>query len=725
MFPRILPLFALVLAGCAPRPATPPAADRGPSGILPARWHDSGFPEGDDNYHALTQASDGKIYYVISCHQIETGAQMFQYDPATGKSIRVGDLTEASGEKGSKAIPQGKSHVPFYEANGKLYFATHLGYYSHQGSKELVGVPPPGYKPYPGGHFLSYDLATRKFEKLGSAPAGEGIITMTMDTKRGIIYALTWPRGIFLKFDLETRKVIDFGPQAGLGEKGTGPTFRVVCRAIGVEPGSGDAYFTTSDGNILWFSPRSNILKKLDTSVKRDVLGKWDPDKPGHFGYNWRQILWYPEGKAFYGTHGTTGFLMRFDPRSQELDVIDRITADKSRVSGLYDEFYYGYLGLTLGPDGHTLYFLTGTPAGEEIRLVTYDLRDGTRIDHGPVVLEDGKRPAWAQTVLVASDKRVYTITKIRENGKQKTELLSFPDPLRAAAEPEKQQHYKQVRSWMNPAGMPNPLKEAHGLCFDNDGNVIVVDSVGSRVERFTPEGKWLGEIGLGPGSGPGAFAAPRDARVRKNGEIFVSDANNYRIQVFDPQGKFLRAFGDKGRGPGQLLRAHGLEFSPDHSRLYVVDVDNNRVSVFDPAGKFLFAFGKKGQRPGEFRDAHGLGVAANGDVIVSNYYGPVQRFDSEGKFLFEFAPAGFRGWTHFHSMTADPAGNTYLAARDAKQRNAIVKYDSRGAYAAHWVAASGEGEQGVKTAAVDPKGLVYVAVEGKTAHGVQVFQAE
>jgi vacuolar-type H+-ATPase subunit D/Vma8 len=72
--------------------------------------------------------------------------------------------------------------------------------------------------------------------------------------------------------------------------------------------------------------------------------------------------------------------------------------------------------------------------------------------------------------------------------------------------------------------------------------------------------------------------------------------------------------------------------------------------------------------------------------------------------------------------MTTDRAGNTYLAARNRDGRNAIVKYDHRGAYATAWAASTAEGEQGVKTAAVDANGQVYVAVESRALHGVQVF---
>ncbi len=700
------------------------ASDSRSTGVLAARWHDAGF-NGDDSYNAVTAASDGKIYYVICAHKIDQGARMFSYDPSSGKVASIADLTEASGEKDLKAVPQGKSHVDFYEHKGKLYFATHMGYYQVIDGKELVGVPPAGYKPYPGGHFLAYDMATGKIEKLATAPAGEGIITLSMDKRKEKLYALTWPSAHFLVYDIAKKELRDLGLTAGRGEKGEGDSFRVVCRSIAVDPMYGTAFFTDATGAI-WRYGWARQDKELQTipgsTMKRAVFGQWDPNKPGHMGYNWRQIVWYGREKLFYGTHGMSGYLFQFDPRAGAVDVVERIASEKSIANGQYDNFPYGYLGLTLGPDGHTLYFLTGTPKGEEMRFVTYDIPARKYTDHGALVLDDGSRPTWAQSIAVGRDKRVYTVSKLMVNGKLKVDLLSFADPLQNPPEPEPQ--YEMVRSWLNPKGMPNELKEAHSLCFDLDGNLILVDSVAARVHRFTPDGKWLSEIGSGPGSEPGQFNGPRDARVSRTGEIFVSDGNNHRIQVFDSKGKYVRMFGSKGRNPGQLLRAHGLEFSPDGSKLYVVDVDNNRVSAYEPAtGKLLFQFGRQGDGPGDFRDAHGLGVAPNGDIIVSNYFGPTQRFSADGKFLYDFGTAGFRGWIHFHSMTTDRHGNTYLAGRHRDGRNAIVVYDNRGAYVTAWAASTGEGDQGVKTAAVDANGLVYAAVESRTVHGVQVFR--
>lgn len=694
-----------------------------PTGVLAAKWHPSGFGDGDDNYNAVTAASDGKIYYVISAHKIDVGAQMFAYDPATGKVQHVGDLTEVVGEKGQKTVPQGKSHVNFHEHAGKLYFATHLGYYQVVDGKELVGVPPAGYKPYPGGHFVAYEMATGKFEDLGKAPGGEGIISMTMDTRRARLYGLTWPTARFIICDPATKQIEDQGLTAEMGEKGTGPTFRVVCRSLGVDPVLGAIYFTTSTGDIFRYGGKNQGLEKLSVcSMKRDIFGLWDANKPGHMGYNWRQIVWYGPESVFYGIHGNTGYLFRFNSHAEQVEVIERIASEKSRLSGFFDSFSYGYLGLTLGPDGKTLYFLTGTPAGEEVRFVTYEIPSRKYTDHGALSLEDGRRPTWAQAIAVGRDKRVYTVSKIQEQGKTKVDLLSFADPLQIPPAPEPQ--YELVRAWTNPA-MPHALQEAHSSCFDKDGNVIIVDSIGSRVERFTPEGKWLNEIGQGPGSGPGQFKAPREARASAAGDIYVADSNNYRIQVFSHEGKLLRIFGEKGSGPGQMLRAHGLAFSPDGSQLYVVDVDNNRVTAFAPSGKFLFDFGKKGVRTGEFRDPHGIGVDGQGYIYVSNYYGPVQKFTAEGKFLFEFAPGGFRGWVHYHNMNADRAGNVYIAARDIHGKNAVVMYDLRGAYVTAWPVPGADGNLTLKSTAVDPQGRIHVTIETPTKHGIAVFEAK
>ncbi len=47
---------------------------------------------------------------------------------------------------------------------------------------------------------------------------------------------------------------------------------------------------------------------------------------------------------------------------SRRVELLDRLTSVPSKLSGMFDQFSYGYLGFTLGPDGHTIYYLTGGP---------------------------------------------------------------------------------------------------------------------------------------------------------------------------------------------------------------------------------------------------------------------------------------------------------------------------------------------------------------------------
>lgn len=416
-------------------------------GGLTARIHDSGFPEAHDTYNGMGTASDGRIFYVLSSERFDIGAQMYCYDPATDKIEHVGDVTEACGEKGAKTIVQGKSHVPFVERAGKLYFATHVGWYSIIDGMEKIGIPPQGWKPYPGGHFLAYDMATKKFEDLGVAPRGEGILTMTMDTQRGRLYGLTWPGGNFLRYDLAKKELKDLGPVSREGENGKGEQYRTLCRSFVFDPHDGSVYYTVGDGEIFRYRYDRDAIELVSgDDMRKDYFGLYDPTSAGHMAYNWRQTVWYEPEKAIYGVHGNSGYLFRFDPRGPEVQIVDRITSKPSQRSGMFDQFSYGYLGFTLGPDGKTLYYLTGGPiyvdgkrlAGksktamgeskglENLHLITYDIPARTYTDHGPILYEDGRRPYYVNSIAVGKDGTVYALARVNDAKPPKTDLISI-----------------------------------------------------------------------------------------------------------------------------------------------------------------------------------------------------------------------------------------------------------------------------------------------------------
>lgn len=423
-----------------------------PDASITATIYNSGFDYSHDTYNGLSSASDGKIYYVLCSEQIDLGGQFYCFDPLTGNIEHLGDLTELCGEKDMKVVAQGKSHVKFYEMDGKLYFSTHLGYYSIIDGMEKPGLPKDGYGPYRGGHLLAFDMATRKTEDLGLAPNNEGILTMSMDTVRGLIYGLTWPVGYLFRYNVATREMKNLGPFTGEGEDGKGEKFRVICRSIAVNPDDGTIYLTDAEGRIKRLRVGQDEVETIEgEDMRKDYFGTYDIFTAGSMAYNWRQVFWYAPEKKIYGVHGNSGYLFRFDPSVPRIEVLERLTSIPSQLSGMNDQFSYGYLGFILGPDRHTIYYLTGAPIYidgkrvmgasstargeakglEDLHLITYDINTGLYLDHGAVFYPDGQRPLYVNSIAVGSDGTVYSMGRVERDGKVVTDLFSIPNPFR------------------------------------------------------------------------------------------------------------------------------------------------------------------------------------------------------------------------------------------------------------------------------------------------------
>jgi len=420
---------------------------------LIAKTFDSGFIKAHDTYNAISKASDGKIYYILSSDSIGVGGKMYVFDPKNQKIDYLGDLTDICGEADDHCIAQGKSHVRFFEQAGKLYFSTHIGYYELiDGMDRLPINTPDGYGLYKGGHILSYDLTTGKFEDLAIVPNGEGMVSMTMDCVRGRIYGISWPTGNFIYYDIKSKQLKSLGKISGNGEDGIpGADFRSLCRSLLVDPRDGTVYFSVSEGDILMYNPEWDAVKKLEgVDLRLDYFGKYDPTMPGNMGYNWRKIFWYDKEQVAYGVHGNSGYLFKFDPANRSIEIVDRIASELSKKCGMFDQFSYGYLGFILGPDKETIYYLTGGPIYENgkriqgeteiakgaakglenLHLVTYNIRKKEYKDQGPIFYENNDRPLYVNSIAVGDDGTVYTLARVDRNADTTvTDLISI-DPV-------------------------------------------------------------------------------------------------------------------------------------------------------------------------------------------------------------------------------------------------------------------------------------------------------
>jgi hypothetical protein len=262
------------------------------------------------------------------------------------------------------------------------------------------------------------------------------------------MFGITWPTGQFFTYQVKDKKLTLLGKISGNGEAGTpGEDFRSLCRSLVVDEDTGYCYWTTIEGDIFYVDPMELKIHRLSNAhLRLDYFGKYEPSLPGTMGYHWRQIFWYAPEQVAYGVHGNSGYLFMFDPKAQTVEIVDRITSLPSKKSGFFDQFSYGYLGFTLGPDGKTIYYLTGGPIFENgkriegeksiakgaakglenLHLITYEIPTNTYQDHGPIFYENGERPLYVNSISVDAAKNVYTLARVNRNGKIITDLIKI-----------------------------------------------------------------------------------------------------------------------------------------------------------------------------------------------------------------------------------------------------------------------------------------------------------
>ena len=399
---------------------------------------DAGFLYGDSNYHAIHYASDGNVYYVICSHNKKSGAKLFRYNPRSGAVDEIGDLTDIVGEDRTKVINQGKVHSDIYEVDGVLYFGTHAGSYD---------------RTYPGGHFMSYNIASGKFTDFGIGKKHQGLVAMSMDTDRMRMYAITWPGYNFVYYDVRDDRMEEWEETyARLIEQGA--------RSIGIDPNTGNAYWHNMDGSITCFDYDKNTMSTLEKP--RFDAPMFQIPKPDNVGYVWRSIRWNDRMNRFYGITYYSDWLFSFDPATEEIEIIDRIASAPNRKAGTS---YYSSLAFELSEDGSKVYYIAPNivPGSdpddpqEELHLVTYDLVERRYIDHGVIELDDGRRPRYCQGLEVGGDGNLYIVSwipvpdrnspkakkylEILREGKptldvershkiQEINLIAFPDPF-------------------------------------------------------------------------------------------------------------------------------------------------------------------------------------------------------------------------------------------------------------------------------------------------------
>ncbi|KAI6656495.1 Tripartite motif-containing protein 2-like [Oopsacas minuta] len=146
-------------------------------------------------------------------------------------------------------------------------------------------------------------------------------------------------------------------------------------------------------------------------------------------------------------------------------------------------------------------------------------------------------------------------------------------------------------------------FKMISDVTVDKQGRIHVVDSQAYSVKIFTPDGKFLSQVGK-RGEDQGQFMRPWGI-CTKDDYIYVSDYIRHNVQMFDIEGKFIKAVGKSGVGKNHFKEPRGMEAEDE---VYICDKLNNRIQVYSLNLEFLYTLG--------------LGVKLNQprDIAMSNH---------------------------------------------------------------------------------------------------------
>jgi len=442
---------------------------------------DRGFPADERSTHALI-ASGNAVYGATSgdkCH-------IFRFVPASG------DITILATIDGPNTVLKG-----FVLDGTTLYAGTMLNDRQkwlegrrRGGTHELVDVNLYEIQDsWNTGHLYritGIDGDNPELTDLGIPVSGEGIHTMTIDSRRGLIYGLTTPTGRFFIYDIAngTTETVTFGTtysyvsnhmidlvevDKDLTDFTPGEVEsrnKIIARAMHVMP-DGRLFTSGWDGRIVRYDPGIADPEKRFTPVA--VI----PCVPGRRYWNRIDEIIEKDGRLFMGS--SDGYIFEFDPATSDVKnygkPIRAIEVMAMTFSSL-DGNLYGINGGDLDGisrfwcfDSDDKTFEVDYPAAAKFKR--RPMADMVCTDKGTIVIAETERVAdlW---VLTPGEPKEWAKTEIMEPlrlEKMETELI-----------PEKfVGHTKKLEVDLFP--IPSDLQGGSGytaLQFDRGGNVYV-----------------------------------------------------------------------------------------------------------------------------------------------------------------------------------------------------------------------------------------------------------
>ncbi|XP_078702531.1 tripartite motif-containing protein 2-like [Branchiostoma floridae x Branchiostoma belcheri] len=194
------------------------------------------------------------------------------------------------------------------------------------------------------------------------------------------------------------------------------------------------------------------------------------------------------------------------------------------------------------------------------------------------------------------------------------------------------------------------------GIDVDSNGTLLVTsDGEDCGIRRYSKEGELLSTLK------PDCVQNPSGVAVLKDGRMVVADIGQTSCLLLQPDGSLIREI-----GKGQLQVPWCIAVDESRDVMFVTDQSAHKVLAFGLDGNLMFSFGEEGQNDGELNCPSGITVDPVGNIIVANFDGDdgrVQVFGPDGTFIRMVATVKLGDAVFGLALTPD--GNIAVACAD------------------------------------------------------------
>lgn len=182
------------------------------------------------------------------------------------------------------------------------------------------------------------------------------------------------------------------------------------------------------------------------------------------------------------------------------------------------------------------------------------------------------------------------------------------------------------------------PIVSAVDLACDVQGNLFIVQKMGSFIFKYDQNGHYVQEIGR-LGQSLGEFNEPLAISFNPEKTAFyVADSVNKRLQKLSTEGVVDETFAQKGlltwRGDGKPFGELKDIAVDDEGYVYVLDISDNTIWKYRSDGKSGQLFWKKQGKASFFLEPVRLKIHQGYMYVMDEAASSIDKFDLDGKYV-------------------------------------------------------------------------------------------